>query len=151
MGWQGHVEAVGELADRIADLGGMPARVTARIADGLAKLVRDEFDGGHDPYGMSWAPLAASTQERGRTAPPLTDTGAVPPGAMRSSVKAAPDGPSRVVLTIAHPAAPHQTGWSGARSSGPARELVPTGDMPPEWDATIREAVGAELARRAHR
>jgi hypothetical protein len=141
MTWDGDISRMGALADRVADLAEVPSRVSARVAPEIALLIQGEFDAGTDPYGTAWAPLAESTIARGRQAPPLTDT-----AAMRGSVRVQPMRHAGVAVTIDHPAAPHQTGWSGPRGSGPARPVLPArSELPPEWRDVIDEAVVAEF------
>lgn len=133
---------MGQLADRIADLASVPSRAAARVSREIEGLIQEQFDVGADPYGTAWAPLADSTVARGRTAPPLTDS-----GAMRGSLRVAPMAHAGVGVTISHPAAPHQTGWHGRQGSGPARPILPAGVMPARWAEAIEVAVTEEFRR----
>lgn len=142
MTWTGDISKMGDLADRIADLATVPSRAAARVSKELAGLIEEEFADGKDPYGKAWKPLAQSTLDRGRTPPPLTDS-----GDMRKSVTVKPMPHAGVGITIDHPAAPHQTGWSGSQGSGPARPILPGRAMPIAWDDAIVEAVDAEMRR----
>ncbi len=142
MGWTGDTSVVGMLAHRIESMSGVPARALARISEAIGAEIAQEFDAGRDPYGDPWVPLADATLAKGRTPPPLTDS-----GNMRNSVKTKPIGPSDLLITIAHPALPHQTGWSGKQGKGPARPLVPTQGMPASWGSAIDSAVRAEFER----
>ena len=142
MGWEGDISRMGQLADRLADLAGVPSRAAAKVSRELDALIVEEFDQGADPYGTAWEPLAEATTERGRTPPPLTDT-----RKMRDSLRVRPLQGAGVGLTIAHPAAPHQTGWRGKQGSGPARPILPAREMPPLWGEAIEAAVAAEFAR----
>jgi hypothetical protein len=121
-------------AERLAKV---PALAAQRAADAIRELVGEEFDEGRDPYGTAWAPLADATLAKGRTEPPLTES-----GAMRASlnVYARGDG-GGVALTIDHPAAPHQDGWAGTQGRGPARPILPGHGLPDSWDAAIEQAV----------
>jgi hypothetical protein len=145
MGWNGDISRMGKLADRIRDLAEVPSRAAKKVSAQLAGLLQQEFDAGHDPYGTPWKPLAKTTVDRGRFPPPLTDT-----YAMRQSAQAKPLKGSGVGVTIAHPAAPHQTGWSGPQGKGPARPILPAkSKLPEDWNEVIEDAVDAEV-RRGH-
>jgi hypothetical protein len=51
-----------------------------------------------------------------------------------------------VVITIDHPAAPHQTGWSGPISDGPARPILPSrGDLPVSWKRELDKLTRKEI------
>src|SRR5277367_6249887 len=140
--WSGDIGQMGKLAARMADLGQVPSRAAARVSRELETLIQLEFDEGADPYGTSWEPLAEATIAKGRHSPPLTDT-----GAMRGSLRVKPLRGAGISLTIAHPAAPHQTGWRGSQGSGPARPILPTREMPPLWAEAIEVAVDEEFRR----
>lgn len=142
MTWDGDISRMGALSDRVADLAEVPSRAAARIASELEDLIQGEFDGGEDPYGQGWESLAKATLDKGRTPPPLTDT-----RAMRNSLAVRPMQRAGVSITIAHPAAPHQTGWEGTQGSGPSRPILPMRDMPPAWQTVIDEAIEAEFRR----
>lgn len=145
MAWDGDISAMGELARRAEDLAQIPARASQRVADSLRAAVQDEFYDGADPYGTAWEPLAESTIDKGRTPPPLTDTGAMR-GSLNSYARASGGSLSGgVAITIDHPAAPHQTGWSGPQGEGPARPIFPTREMPHKWEQIIGAAVAAEI------
>lgn len=139
MPWE--LSKLAALAARIRNFGTAPNRAAARAASVVQGLIRQEFIEGTDPYDRPWAPLAPSTVAAGRFHPPLTDT-----GEMRDSVSVQAVGRD-LVGHIDHPARPHQTGWVGPKSSGPARPIVPSGDMPPRWGEAIRASVAEELRR----
>jgi len=132
----GDLSQMGQLASRLRDLASVPSRAAGVVSDRIEALIQEEFDAGADPYGNAWAPLAESTLARGRSAPPLTDT-----GAMRDSVRVAPLARAGVGVTIDHPAGVHQTGWDGASGKGPARPILPRGVMPARWSEAIKSAV----------
>ena len=143
MTWDGDISGMGQLAERVADLAEVPARVAAKVAPEIEGLIGGEFDAGVDPYGAAWEPLAEATLDKGRAPPPLTDT-----GAMRASVAVRPLAGAGVGVTIDHPAAPHQTGWSGKQGTGPARPILPErSELPPDWQDVISEAVEREYRR----
>lgn len=141
MSWDGDISRMGKLSENIASLARVPSQASARIAVGLGALIEHEFSTGTDPYGNAWAPLAPRTLARGRTSPPLTDT-----GSMRDSALARPMPSAGVSITIDHPAAPHQTGWHGIQGDGPARPILPSRQMPAEWRALITDEI-REAAR----
>ena len=143
MGFAGDIAAMGQLAERCADLATVPSRAAKRVAVELGGLIESEFDSGTDPYGTAWAPLAEATEAKGRSAPPLTDT-----AAMRESVAVRPMRAAGVAITVAHPAGVHQTGWSGVSGSGPARPILPERtELPTDWLDAIADAVEREYAR----
>lgn len=139
MAWTGDISKMGKLAANVRRLAEVPSRVSARVAQDLAPLIQEEFDAGADPYGNSWSPLARATIDRGRRPPPLTDT-----EKMRRSVRVEPMQSAGVSITIDHLAQIHQTGWSGPRSSGPARPVLPSRTFPARWKETIDAAVHTE-------
>jgi hypothetical protein len=146
MGWDGDISQMGHLADRLADLAEVPSRAAKRVSGELGSLLQEEFDQGHDPYGDPWSPLELATlAKRSQTTyPPLTDT-----AKMRRSLQVKPMRGAGVSITIAHPAAPHQTGWSGPQGSGPARPILPArGELPADWIDVIESGIVRE-ARRA--
>lgn len=145
MTWNGDISHMGKLSENLAKLARVPSQASARVAEGIATLIEHEFDSGTDPYGRKWKPLAPATIAKGRTPPPLTDT-----GAMRGSVSVRPMPSAGVSLTIDHPAAPHQTGWSGTQGKGPARPILPGRRMPEQWAEVIRAAID-ERVREAMR
>ena len=146
MSWDGDISRMGQLAQRVADLGSVPSRAAGRIARELEGLLEEEFEAGADPYGNAWKPLTDETlAKRSQTSePPLTDF-----GAMRASVKVAPMAHKGVSITIDHPAAPHQTGWTGPQGSGPKRAILPDRAMPERWAEVIDVAVSDEFRRSA--
>ncbi len=144
--WDGDISHMGKLADRILDLARVPARASRAAADGIRARIATEFETGTDPYGARWAPLEEFTLEkRTQTSePPLTDT-----GTMRDTLDVRPMAHAGVSISIAHPAAPHQTGWEGSQGSGPARPILPSGDMPATWRAEIDAAIVGEIRKAA--
>lgn len=126
-----------QLSARLGDLAEVPSRIASAVSEQLEQAIQDEFDEGTDPYDGVWAPLAPATVAKGRTPPPLTDT-----AAMRSTLVVRPLSGAGVGITIDHPALPHQAGWDGPLSSGPARPILPArGELPEGWIEIVeREA-----------
>ena len=148
MSLSGDFPQLGRIASSVSSLADVPAIAQDLASDRIAALVQLEFDAGVDPYGVAWTDLSEATIAKGRHAPPLTDT-----RQLRESLLVYP---SRRGLARddraprRHPAGPHQDGWEGRQGSGPARPMLPTGDLPESWqmaieDSTI-EAVTAKLA-----
>lgn len=147
MTWRGDISGVRHLAERVGDLARVPSRVAARVSDELAAEVQAEFDAGTDPYGDPWAPLSPVTEARGRTAPPLTDS-----GDMRDGIRVASLAGAGVGITVPHPGAPHQTGWSGKHGAGPARPILPDrGALPEAWENIIFDATEDEFQKAVKR
>ena len=144
MSWDGDISKMGDLAQHIATLASVPSRASKRVAEAIEQLILDEFDAGADPYGNAWAPLEEVTlQKRSQTSePPLTDY-----GTMRRSLIVRPMSGAGISITIDHPAAPHQTGWSGPRGSGPARPILPSKGMPLAWQEAIETATDEEIRK----
>lgn len=147
MTWDGDISKIGELADRLGDLARVPSIAAERVAHELEDLIQAEFDGQHDPYGHAWKKHAPATVQRWGEHPILDLT-----SKMRGSVNVRPMQGAGVAISIAHPAAPHQTGWSGPQGSGPARPILPAGRALPEsWQETIDETIEREVHRRMGR
>ena len=114
------------LSRKIADLSRMPGRVSAKVAPDLTTAIQQEFSAGKDPYGAPWASLSAETLRKGRSAPPLTDT-----GRMRASARAEAAGKAGVAVHIAPPAVYLQA----------KRPMVPVrGAEPPRWREILEDA-----------
>jgi hypothetical protein len=121
-----------------------PSRASAAVAKNIAAVIEDEFAGEADPYGNAWAPHADATVERWGPHPILHLS-----GSMHCSVDVRPMAGAGVSVTIDHPAAPHQTGWSGPQGSGPARPILPAGSMPQRWREAIEVPIIEEFRRSA--
>jgi phage gpG-like protein len=71
------LEGMQRIESAVLALPRLMSRATRDAADLLEDTIHAQFEAGVDPYGMPWAPLAESTMKRGRTPPPLTDSGAL--------------------------------------------------------------------------
>lgn len=117
------------LAERLADLSRIPSRVAGDAADEISTLIQGEFASGNDPYGQPWATLADATIARGRSAPPLTDTGALAEGLEVTPMQGAG---IEISFSEAYGAF-HQTGTVNM----PPRPILPTDQMPEAWSQAI--------------
>lgn len=136
MGWTGDISKMGQLARNVGRLASVPSRASVPVSKDIAALIAEEFQHQADPYGNAWKAHAPATVER-HGAHPILDLD----GNMRRSVAVRPMAGAGVSITIDHPAGVHQTGWSGAQGSGPARPILPSGPMPARW----RERIDAAL------
>lgn len=139
-GWTGDISAMGRLADNLAELAEVPSRASKKVSENIADLIEAEFASQSDPYGNPWEDHADATIERHGPHPILSLS-----GAMRSTVHVAPMAGAGVSVTIDHPSEDHQTGWSGPQGRGPARPILPSGDLPDSWALAIDEAVDSEV------
>ena len=98
----------------------------------IHETIQSEFVLGTDPYGETWAPLAPATLAKGRTPPPLTDT-----GAMRESLRVSVT-EAAITASMDSPAGYHQDGTRYM----PARPVLPdyARGLPDAWRAAITEA-----------
>lgn len=138
----GDLDKMGNLVENLRRLSEVPSNVSRRVADDLRAMIEQQFVDGTDPYGDGWAPLAPRTVKKGRTPPPLTDS-----GNMRASVDVKPMRGQGVSITIDDPAGFHQGGWSGPHGTGPARPILPDRGLPESWSEMIEEAIAIETYR----
>lgn len=129
----------------IRRLATVPSRIAGRVAEALTARIQDGFDQGTDPYGAGWADLAPATLAKGRTPPPLDES-----GALRGATYAAPGAGSGVdlhtgdTLPRGAPVAVHMTGL-GARM--PARPFLPNRGLPATWRADIQAIYSDEFGK----
>lgn len=121
--------ALATFARSLNALSGVPARASRKAAEGIQRLVDHEFDAGSDPYGRPWKGLRPATIAKGRTPPPLTDSGALAGG---TEVRAARGAGIQVEVGESYGAF-HQTGTRYMA----ARPILPTGPLPKAWQAEI--------------
>lgn len=128
-----------DLASSLRKLASIPAQVASGAAERIAAQIQDDFDNGTDPYGSAWAPLSPATLAKGRSAPPLTDT-----GAMRESVTVQPMPGAGISITIDDPAVHHQYGtmYMDARPIFPNQR-----ELPDTWQRAIADAAEDAFAR----
>lgn len=122
-----------DLADRLAELEGIPSRIAAEVAEGISALVADEFAGSHDPYGKPWKPLLPQTVRRkGGDSRILRQT-----DDLSSSTVAKPASGAGVDVISIDVGKYHQTGTRNMV----ARKILPDGEnLPKSWEAVIEGA-----------
>lgn len=132
------------LARVLRQLAALPSQITGDVADALNARIQDGFDGGTDPYGSPWAELAPYTLAKGRTPPPLTES-----GSLRGGTYAAPMGGAGVALyapgTLPRgaPASVHMTGTAVM----PSRPFLPNNGLPASWRADIQRIYSERFGR----
>ncbi len=135
----GDFKGLEELEELLRDVEGLAREVNKAAADGIRKEIERQYTQGVDPYNEAWADLAPSTIARGRSAPPLTDTGEMKRGTTVRGV----GGVGGIRVRINKPSNPmvplfHQQGTENM----PARKLVPdNGELSPAWEQAIRVKV----------
>lgn len=138
-GLSGDFDALSALSAALSGADEIVRDVAAESVIELRHAVDSQFTLGTDPYGNAWEPLAPVTIGKGRTPPPLTDT-----GKMRDSLQVTVTGES-IRFSMGGPAVYHQHG--GVRL--PQRKIFP-GDpdpIPPIYEAAITDALRAVSAR----
>ena len=138
MSLKGDFEALDRLVKNLGELSkkALP-EISIKGAIVIGEVIQEQYAQGRAPWGNQWAPLAESTVAKGRTPPPLDDT-----GNMKRKSKTVPT-VKGIRTRIPSPAPFHQSGTSKM----PARPLVPYGDMlPPSWAKPL-EAVGAQVIK----
>jgi hypothetical protein len=137
------VNALG-LAKTLRALLQVPSRVSAAVADRLNVRLIDGFDAGTDPYNVPWGPLRPMTLAKGRTPPPLDET-----GALRSQVYVAPRAGAGLDIHAPdgsfHGAAQHMSGR--AHPLMVARPFVPTNGLPATWRADIQDETATQTRK----
>ena len=125
----GSLEAIIGALDGMRDL--VP-EIALEASIEIYETIQSEFVLGTDPYGETWAPLAPATLAKGRTPPPLTDT-----GAMRETLRVDVT-EAAIVASMASPAGYHQDGTRYM----PARPVLPdySRGLPDAWRVAITEA-----------
>ena len=132
--------ALAAFAEEIGRLGDVIEQTAKAAAPKLAARVAEGFKGGFAPSGTSWAPLSPSTLSRGRSAPPLTDT-----GALSSTMRSLP-GATQIVMSAT---APYSSFHQFGTKNMPARPILPEGDaLPQTWRQDLEDACIAALERK---
>lgn len=122
-----------DLIDRLAELEGIPSRISREVSDGINAEIKREFDSGSDPYGRPWAPLLPSTVRRkggDRRILRRTD-------ALSAQTVARPTSGAGVEVTSLDYGQHHQTGTQHMV----ARKVLPDGpNLPSSWTKVIETA-----------
>lgn len=132
------------LAERLSDLEGIPARITAEVADDITEEIREQFDVGADPYGRSWSPLMASTLKRKRGDGRILRRSDV----LSSETVARPTSGAGVEITSVEYGQRHQLGTKHMV----ARPILPEGDeLPESWQEIIEDATSKAVKKAMRR
>lgn len=130
------------LAARLAELEDIPSKIAQEVADGITEEIRQEFDGGHDPYGHAWSPLKASTLRRKRGDARILRRSDV----MSSETVARPSRGAGVEVVSVDYGEHHQTGT--ASNDMDARPVLPDGDeLPESWQEIIEDATARAVRK----
>lgn len=132
--------SLAEYSRALSDLGQVPSRMSASVAQDIKALVVKQFATGSDPYGNAWAPLKASTIKRKKSNMILVEN-----NDMFNSIQVAPMRGAGVAITIDEiPAVYHQKG-TGRMA---ARPILPKYVLPKAWRAAIQKRF-TEFMRKA--
>ncbi len=129
-----------DLADRLAQLVGLPSRIVGEVADGINTELRSEFESGANAYGNAWAPLLPQTVARKRgDSRPLRRTD----GLMNQTV-ARPTSGAGIDITSLDFGTFHQ----GGTVHMVPRKILPDGSaQPPSWQRVIETAKANAFTR----
>lgn len=132
------MSGIADLVARMGQLGQVPEEVLRAASPKIAGLIDEQFSAGVDPYGQPWAPLRPATLSRGRTPPPLTDT-----GAMHAGIQVTVSG-SELAARVDEPGIHHQYGTANMAR----RRVLPDaeGGLPDTWGEALNEALDERLA-----
>jgi len=122
-----------DLADRLAELEGIPSRITTEVAGVIDASLRDQFDSGVNAYGNPWKPLLPQTVRRKRgDARILRRT-----DALSSETRATPTSGAGIEITSIDYGSLHQSGTKNMV----ARKILPDGSaLPKPWTEAIADA-----------
>lgn len=144
------IAELGRLAQTIERLAYVPRKVAVIAAPKISRLLRRQFADGSDPYGRPWASLRPATIAKGRTPPPLTESGRLRDG---TKATASPGGRAGIRLVVgARYGYYHQTGYRNAKTGRKvaARRILPQYGLPASWKAALDESA-REAVREARR
>jgi hypothetical protein len=134
--------SLGSIRRRFAELKKVPSQIGNDFAEFINEALQEGHDTGTDPHGEPWAELAPATLAKGRTPPPLDET-----GALRGSANARPtQGAGVVVEYTDEKAQPTQQG--SAYQNRPPRMILPNGRMPDSWRAKLKELTTKAVKRK---
>jgi hypothetical protein len=136
------------LARTVERLAYVPNDVAKLAAPRLTMLLRKQFASGVDPYNKPWKPLRPATLAKGRTPPPLTETGSLRDHTGAARARAG------IRLFVNRPyGLPHQTGFRNARTGRRvvARPILPSRGLPAAWTQVLQRAAKEAFASRLRR
>jgi len=162
----GNFQTLRDGISRIRRIGDAGPELWQRIAPTIRSNIEAQFATGVNPYDTKWKPLAPYTLRKGRTPPPLTET-----GALRRSVKVTVSGYTLRIVATDLVAGMHQWGtrkklspMKSVRRKGqvvatkvwgthvPKRQILPDGRIPNKWRQQIRkmarQIIGERLGRK---
>lgn len=123
-----------DLQERLAELEGIPSRISSEVASKITESIRQQFDAGRDPYGNPWAPLLESTVRRKRGDRRILRRS----DALSGETIARPTSGAGIEITSEPYGGVHQEG-DGSRMV--ARPILPDGaELPEEWQEIIETA-----------
>jgi phage gpG-like protein len=135
----GDISKLGLVSANLAKLASVPSQVAGDASEGIAQEIRNEFDAGTDPYGRAWAALQAATLAKGRTPPPLTDSGDT-----IDSLEVKPSAGAGITIEFG-------TEYAGFHQVGTvdmvARPPLPIGGFPSSWSKVISDAASARIEK----
>jgi hypothetical protein len=134
--WAGDISELGRLVEHLETLAEVPSRAAARASRSIARAIQGEFRDGVDPYGRPWEPLAESTLDKGRTPPPMTDT-----GALRDGIRVRPMAGAGIAITSDAEYLGFHQGTGSPRANVPPRHVLPEGPLPEAWARAIGQDV----------
>ena len=120
------------LARALRELSTVPSQISTELAAGFTARMAAGYAAGTDPHGDAWADLKPSTLAKGRTPPPLTDTGAMAAGTLARAT-----GGAGIGLEAPPPADEHMAG----NPDMAARAVLPRNGLPASWRGDIKDAV----------
>ncbi len=122
-----------DLADRLAQLEGIPSRIAGEVAAKISASLQSQFDGGVNAYGNAWKPLLPQTVRRkGGDSRILRRT-----DALSAATVAKPTAGAGIEISTLDYGRFHQTGTKHMV----ARKILPDGSaLPKPWSEAIQEA-----------
>ena len=129
-----------DLADRLAELEGLPSRITSEVAGAINAEIGKQFADGNNAYGNAWKPLLPQTVKRkGGDARILRRT-----DALSEATRATPTSGSGIEIESLDYGSFHQSGTKRMV----ARKILPDGSaLPKSWSDAIAEAASRAFAK----
>ena len=140
--WAGDISELGDLADNLNRLAGIPSQATRDAARGIKRAIDDEFRAGLDPYGKPWTPLQESTIQKKGSSAILIET-----EAMRKGIKVRPMPGAGIAITSDAEYLGFHQGQGSPRAHVPPRHVLPEGELPDTWERAIADALDNAFER----